>query len=89
VLFRRSRVDVYSGNLTTAERDDYVKAVKCLMSTPSKLDAASYPGAKTRYDDFVVVHMNMTPSVHGTVSVVWIVCYCTDSTCVGKLFALA
>ncbi|KUJ14569.1 Di-copper centre-containing protein [Mollisia scopiformis] len=53
-------------NLTTYERDDYVKAVKCLMSTPSKLDAKSYPGAKTRYDDFVVVHMNMTPSVHGT-----------------------
>lgn len=58
----------YSGDLTTDERDDYVKSVKCLMSSPSKLSATQYPGAKTRYDDFVVVHMNMTPSVHSTAS---------------------
>jgi tyrosinase len=25
-----------------------------------------YPGAKSRYDDFTVVHMNMTPIVHAT-----------------------
>jgi hypothetical protein len=56
-----------SGDLTTDERDDYIKAVKCLMSSPSKLSSTHYPGAKTRYDDFVVVHMNMTPSVHATV----------------------
>lgn len=37
------------------------------MSSPSKLSATQYPGAKSRYDDFVVVHMNMTPSVHSTV----------------------
>jgi hypothetical protein len=40
--------------------------VKCILTKPSKLPAGKYPGAKTRYDDFVVVHMNMTPSVHGT-----------------------
>lgn len=57
-----------SGGLTIAERDDYVRSVKCLMNTTSMLDPKSYPGAKSRYDDFVVVHMNMTPSVHGTVS---------------------
>jgi hypothetical protein len=57
-----------SGDLTTDERDDYIKSVLCLMSAPSKLSATQFPGAKTRYDDFVVVHMNMTPSVHGTVS---------------------
>ncbi|KAH8601982.1 hypothetical protein B0O99DRAFT_681091 [Bisporella sp. PMI_857] len=54
------------GDLTTAERDDYVAAVKCLIASPSKLSATQYPGAKTRFDDFVVVHMNMTPNVHGT-----------------------
>jgi hypothetical protein len=56
-----------SGDLTLAERDDYVKSVLCLLAAPSKLSASVYPGAKSRYDDFVVVHMNMTPSVHGTV----------------------
>ncbi|KAF8860543.1 hypothetical protein BDZ45DRAFT_800706 [Acephala macrosclerotiorum] len=49
------------GDLTIVERDDYVKSVKCLMNTTSKLDLKSYPRAKSRYDDFVVVHMNMTP----------------------------
>lgn len=55
--------------MTTDERDDYIAAVKCIRSAPSKLAAGLYPGAKIRYDDFVVVHMNMTPTVHGTVSV--------------------
>jgi tyrosinase len=48
------------------ERSEYIRAVKCIISKPSKLPSGKYPGAKTRYDDFVVVHMNMTPSVHST-----------------------
>lgn len=40
----------------------------CLLDAPSKLDQAQYPGAKNRYDDFVVIHMNQTMSIHGTVS---------------------
>lgn len=58
----------HSGDLTKEERTEYIRAVKCLLTKPSKLSATTYPGAKSRYDDFVVVHMNMTPSVHGTVS---------------------
>ncbi|KAK0124988.1 hypothetical protein ONS96_008858 [Cadophora gregata f. sp. sojae] len=54
------------GDLTNDEKDDYVKAVKCLLATPSKLSATQYPGAKSRYDDFVVVHINMTMGVHDT-----------------------
>ncbi|KAH9863923.1 hypothetical protein J1614_009856 [Plenodomus biglobosus] len=37
-----------------------------MLKNPSKLSATKYPGAKSRYDDFVVVHMNMTTTVHGT-----------------------
>ncbi|KAF1998609.1 Di-copper centre-containing protein [Amniculicola lignicola CBS 123094] len=54
------------GDMTKEERVDYTRAVKCLLNKPSKLPAGKYPGAKSRYDDFVVVHMNMTPSVHAT-----------------------
>ena len=36
------------------------------MSKPSKLDQVKYPGAKSRYDDFVAVHINQTLSIHGT-----------------------
>jgi tyrosinase len=55
-----------SGDLSKDERKDYIKAVQCILKAPSKLPTAQYPGAKSRYDDFTVVHMNMTPSVHAT-----------------------
>jgi len=41
--------------------------VVCLFNKPSKLDSKQFPGAKSRYDDFVVVHMNQTLTIHGTV----------------------
>lgn len=40
----------------------------CIMEKPSKLDQTRFPGAKSRYDDFVVVHMNQTLNIHNTVS---------------------
>ncbi|KAK4237182.1 putative tyrosinase [Achaetomium macrosporum] len=54
------------GSLSTAERKDYIRAVQCLMRKPSKYDPKAAPGAKTRYDDFVAVHINQTLSIHGT-----------------------
>ncbi|OCL09552.1 Di-copper centre-containing protein [Glonium stellatum] len=54
------------GNLSAADRKNYIAAVLCLMGKPSKLDQSKYPGAKTRYDDFVAVHINQTLYIHGT-----------------------
>ncbi|KXX76751.1 Tyrosinase [Madurella mycetomatis] len=54
------------GDLSADERKDYIAAMLCLMETPSKLDQTRFPGAKSRYDDFVVVHMNQTLNIHGT-----------------------
>ncbi|KAF2270213.1 Di-copper centre-containing protein [Lojkania enalia] len=54
------------GSITAAEKKAYIAAVLCLTQKPSKLDPTKYPGAKTRYDDFVAVHMNQTLSIHGT-----------------------
>ncbi|KAH6653851.1 hypothetical protein BKA67DRAFT_676399 [Truncatella angustata] len=54
------------GDLTDNEKKSYTNAVLCLQQAPSKLPAGKYPGAKTRFDDFVAVHMNQTLSVHGT-----------------------
>ena len=50
------------------DRKAYLDAVVCLLNKPSKLDSKQFPGAKSRYDDFVVVHMNQTLTIHGTVS---------------------
>jgi tyrosinase len=54
--------------MSTASRQSYVNAVQCLMSSPAKSDPSFAPGARTRYDDFVAVHINQTLSIHGTVS---------------------
>lgn len=52
--------------MKASERKAYIKAVQCLISSPSKSDPALVPGARTRYDDFVAQHMNQTLSIHGT-----------------------
>ncbi|KAI1265449.1 Di-copper centre-containing protein [Xylariaceae sp. FL1019] len=52
--------------LSSSEKKEYIGAVKCLQAKPSKADPSFAPGAKTRYDDFVAVHINQTLSIHGT-----------------------
>ena len=53
-------------DLSKTERKAYSNAVLCLQAKPSKLDPALYPGAKTRFDDFVIVHVNQSRSIHAT-----------------------
>ncbi|KAF2026977.1 Di-copper centre-containing protein [Setomelanomma holmii] len=55
-----------SGDITADEKKAYIAAVQCIIKAPSKLSATQYPGAKTRYDDFVAIHMKNTLSIHGT-----------------------
>ncbi|KAK1996222.1 Di-copper centre-containing protein [Colletotrichum falcatum] len=52
--------------LSTEERKEYISAVQCLLTSPSKSDPSFAPGARNRYDDFVAVHINQTTSIHGT-----------------------
>ncbi|CAO2651591.1 Nn.00g041610.m01.CDS01 [Neocucurbitaria sp. VM-36] len=54
------------GDITAAEKKAYIAAVLCITKAPSKLSQTAYPGAKTRYDDFVAIHMKNTLSIHGT-----------------------
>jgi len=53
------------------ERKAYSDAVLCLTKKPSRLAAINpslAPGAKSRYDDFVAVHVNNTLTIHATAS---------------------
>lgn len=52
--------------MTPEERIKYTDAVTCLTKRPSIHDPALVPGAKSRYDDFVVIHMNQSLVIHGT-----------------------
>ncbi|KAI9744548.1 MAG: hypothetical protein M1818_002077 [Claussenomyces sp. TS43310] len=56
------------GTLSNEERKDYTDAVLCMLSKPSKFTSAQVPGAKSRFDDFMAIHMNQTLTIHGTFS---------------------
>jgi tyrosinase len=53
-----------SGSLSQKERLAYVNAVKCLQGLPARTPASVAPGAKSRFDDFVVTHIKQTLTIH-------------------------
>ncbi|KAK8112900.1 hypothetical protein PG984_013426 [Apiospora sp. TS-2023a] len=54
------------GDLPKDQRLDYTRAVQCLMNLPANTPSDYAPGAKSRYDDFVVTHINHTLDAHYT-----------------------
>lgn len=52
--------------LTSPEKKDYTRAVLCLQSLPALTPSVLGSGIKTRYDDFIAVHMNQTLTIHYT-----------------------
>jgi len=49
-----------------AQRIEYTTAVLCLQSKPPKSPRDLYPGALSRYDDFVATHETMALELHST-----------------------
>ncbi|KAH7348468.1 hypothetical protein BKA65DRAFT_261082 [Rhexocercosporidium sp. MPI-PUGE-AT-0058] len=54
------------GDLSAPDKKKYIAAVLCLQSKPSKTPPSIAPGARSRYDDFVLVHIQQTFSIHST-----------------------
>ncbi|KAG5983001.1 hypothetical protein E4U55_001000 [Claviceps digitariae] len=54
------------GDLSRQSRLEYIDAVKCLHSLPSKIDPELAPGARSRYDDFQATHIRQAPKIHST-----------------------
>ncbi|KAK4160487.1 hypothetical protein QBC43DRAFT_359393 [Cladorrhinum sp. PSN259] len=52
-------------DLTLAQRKEYTNAVLCLMSKPSLTQSAA-PGARSRFDDYIVIHVQQTMRNHGS-----------------------
>jgi tyrosinase len=46
-------------SLTIDERKDYIRAVKCLISSPPKTQTLA-SAVQNRYEDFVAMHINTT-----------------------------
>ncbi|KAH7412780.1 hypothetical protein BKA64DRAFT_337575 [Cadophora sp. MPI-SDFR-AT-0126] len=54
------------GDISSSDKKKYISAVLCLQSKPSKAPRSVAPGARSRYDDFVLVHINQTFTIHAT-----------------------
>jgi tyrosinase len=46
------------------EKLGFINSVECLMELPNKTPNSAAPGARSRYDDFIVTHINSTFHVH-------------------------
>ena len=51
--------------MSIAQREEYVAAVTCLMKLPAKANKTKYPGALSRFDDFVGYHITHASTLHG------------------------
>lgn len=51
--------------MSKKDRKAYIEAVQCLRRLPPKSDPSWAPAAKTRFDDFVAIHVNQTLYIHG------------------------
>ena len=47
-------------SLNSSMKQNYIESVKCMMNLPSQYQRLMYPGLKSRYDEFVVMHANAT-----------------------------
>jgi len=52
--------------MTDEQRSDFINATLCLMKKPSKAPKSQFPGANSRFDDFVAYHMTNAPQLHDT-----------------------
>ncbi|KAK4447184.1 tyrosinase [Podospora aff. communis PSN243] len=51
-------------DLSIEEREEYVAAVNCLMKLPPQAPKDRFPGALSRFDDFVAYHMTHAMELH-------------------------
>ncbi|KAL2181126.1 uncharacterized protein P884DRAFT_312111 [Thermothelomyces heterothallicus CBS 202.75] len=62
----RGTSEANRSDLSVAEREEYIAAVKCLQSASPKSSKQQVPGVRSRFDDFVATHINQTDSIHYT-----------------------
>ncbi|GFF29867.1 tyrosinase [Aspergillus udagawae] len=51
---------------SSSQKKAYIKSVRCLQQLPARTPSSVAAGAKTRYDDFVVTHIQQTLNIHYT-----------------------
>lgn len=56
------RVRTEWDSVSTADRQNFVNSLKCLMA---KAPSGQFAASKSRYEDFTALHQTLTPRVHG------------------------
>ncbi|KAI0518167.1 hypothetical protein F5B22DRAFT_74382 [Xylaria bambusicola] len=51
-------------DMSETMRQEYVAAINCLLKKPPKSDKSRFPGAMSRYEDFVAYHMTHAMQLH-------------------------
>ncbi|KAI0878767.1 hypothetical protein GGS24DRAFT_516569 [Hypoxylon argillaceum] len=51
-------------DMSEAQRQEYTGAINCLLKLPPQSDKTRFPGALSRYDDFVAFHMTHAMQLH-------------------------
>ncbi|KAM0721000.1 hypothetical protein Q7P37_003285 [Cladosporium fusiforme] len=64
--FENARVRTEFRKMSNEDRKSFTDAVMCLKEVPATVDADTYPGVKSRYDEYVATHINMTMNIHVT-----------------------
>jgi len=64
--FETARVRTEFRKMSNQDRKSFTDAITCLKQVPTTADGTAYPGVKSRYDEYVATHINMTMSIHVT-----------------------
>jgi tyrosinase len=56
----------HRSTLSKSEKINYIEAVQCLAKLPAKTPSSVAAGARSRYDDLVVTHIQQSTTIHGT-----------------------
>lgn len=64
--FETARVRTEFRKMSNEDRKSFTDAIMCLKQTPTSVDGNAYPGVKSRYDEYVATHINMTMNIHVT-----------------------
>ncbi len=62
--FYRNTNIVNRSDLSEMQRQEYVAAVNCLTKLPPRSNQTKFPGALSRFDDFVAFHMTHAMQLH-------------------------
>lgn len=64
--YENARVRTEFRQMSNEDRKSFTDAIMCLKQLPTTVDANTYPGVQSRYDEYVATHIDLTMNIHVT-----------------------